>query len=60
MKPKDIARMVQNGELKPFGLCNPDGEKVNLPWRVGKPLESQKESRLEFLRKFYSQFQGLK
>jgi hypothetical protein len=57
MRPRDIAILVQKGELKPFGLCNPNGEKVDLPWRVGKALESEKETRVEFLKKFYQQFE---
>lgn len=57
--PKTIAKLVQSGQMKPFGLSTPTGEKVALPWRsCDIPSKMERLERIDFLRNFYERFEN--
>lgn len=57
IKPKEIAKLVQSGQLEPFGLSTPTGDKITLPWGYrDKPNKLEKLERIDFLRLQYESF----
>lgn len=51
---KAYGKLVARGDIPPCKLESVDGGELSLPWKVGKPTEGEKASRIEWLESQYS------